>query len=522
MQKKKEKFLNKIVKKNYETELENMLEAKKYDENAKNLLLSILYKIEDSYKDYQKVKCDTLSKEEYIKELINVLDEKCDNIILKDINNRSSDKSNNYTVSIENKTIECYPIEKELLYSISKINKKENIVKNRLELINDSMTNLINIGSNMEFVEPLRDFNGWSWNIETKDYESIEINLVYQIMRLLIGNRFLVEWIKNREKIIDYLEFFENELESKYTEELAENIVQNIIKIAMLLDAKQSKKRKDKWLKLKEEIDEKYNKITNKKEYVQELTEEKIKLNKKIGQIDTILNDKIKLKEEYKTRNEKLDLNKKIFSIRVLQKIMNEERQELTNKIKECNKKLKPKNYFAVKNDLELKVKLLKGLENEKIENELENTICELEANFLKCFKMKIKKAKTKEELIILLYEFRYYSVIPYSNNKSNFEANKINSQLQETAKLLVQKSIANNVIVNIGTDKQIIELITKIIFSTRIIQLKDVYIQIEKTKEGYFVQVYDENVLDNSYNIKNIKLEFTDNHMNKKIKLLN
>ena len=56
MQKKKEKFLNKIVKKDYNNELEMILEKKTFDETAKNLLLSILYKIEASYKDYEKIK----------------------------------------------------------------------------------------------------------------------------------------------------------------------------------------------------------------------------------------------------------------------------------------------------------------------------------------------------------------------------------------------------------------------------------------------------------------------------------
>ena len=50
--KKKEKLLNKIVKKDYNNELEMILEKKSFDESAKNLLLSILYKIEASYKDY--------------------------------------------------------------------------------------------------------------------------------------------------------------------------------------------------------------------------------------------------------------------------------------------------------------------------------------------------------------------------------------------------------------------------------------------------------------------------------------
>ena len=70
MQKKTDKILEKIVKKNYNNELEEVLEKKLFDENTKSNLLSILYKIEAAYKDYEKVKQDVETKEEFIEQLI--------------------------------------------------------------------------------------------------------------------------------------------------------------------------------------------------------------------------------------------------------------------------------------------------------------------------------------------------------------------------------------------------------------------------------------------------------------------
>ncbi len=58
MPKKKENFLEKIVKKDYNNELEKVLEKKYFEENAKNILLNIIYKLEASYKDYETVKCN--------------------------------------------------------------------------------------------------------------------------------------------------------------------------------------------------------------------------------------------------------------------------------------------------------------------------------------------------------------------------------------------------------------------------------------------------------------------------------
>ena len=56
LQKKTDKFLEKLVKKNYNNELEEILEKKNFEENTKSILLNILYKIEAAYKDYEKVK----------------------------------------------------------------------------------------------------------------------------------------------------------------------------------------------------------------------------------------------------------------------------------------------------------------------------------------------------------------------------------------------------------------------------------------------------------------------------------
>ena len=49
-------MLEKFIKKDINEELEKILEEKDIEEQAKNLLQGILYKIEVSYKDYKRVK----------------------------------------------------------------------------------------------------------------------------------------------------------------------------------------------------------------------------------------------------------------------------------------------------------------------------------------------------------------------------------------------------------------------------------------------------------------------------------
>ena len=61
----KNKILSKfnIDIKDYNNELEKILESKLFSYDVKNLLLSMLYKIENAYKDYETVKVEVPSKE---------------------------------------------------------------------------------------------------------------------------------------------------------------------------------------------------------------------------------------------------------------------------------------------------------------------------------------------------------------------------------------------------------------------------------------------------------------------------
>ena len=71
----KNKFLTKlnIDIKDYNNELEKILENKLFSFDVKNLLLSMLYKIENAYKDYETVKVEVPSKREYIEDLLRII-----------------------------------------------------------------------------------------------------------------------------------------------------------------------------------------------------------------------------------------------------------------------------------------------------------------------------------------------------------------------------------------------------------------------------------------------------------------
>lgn len=396
MQKKNDNFLDKIVKKDYNNELEKVLEKKLFNEDVKSILLSILYKIEAAYKDYKQVKQNVETKEEFVRRIINTIQMNCNEIKLIKPNSEESKIIGNRTFLVEKnkKRIICYSIERKLLYCISKISKKDKIIKDDYFLINETLSNLINVGNNINTVEPLRDFNGYSWTIIPREIESVEHNIIYQNLIMLIGNKFLDNWIYNKEFIIDYMELFKNKMEEEYGEEKANEFIENLSKISILLDVKFDKNNAKRILEVKKENEEKIGKIGDNKKFVEEITKEKRKLTNEIRNIDETINNKSMLQEEYIKRNENLPLEEKIFSIRILSQLMTDEREEKIEQLEKLNELLNPQKFIEYKKELENKEKYLKILNTKQPQKEIDKLKLELQKVFLKCFETKIEKAR--------------------------------------------------------------------------------------------------------------------------------
>ena len=116
----KEKLFNKIVKKDYNNNLEKVLSKKEFSEEVKNSLLNIFYKIENGYNDYNTIKRETLKKQEYIEKLTNIIDKDCNKIEFIKKDSKKEEK-----IDKEKKEIICLPIENKILYSLAKIRQKE-------------------------------------------------------------------------------------------------------------------------------------------------------------------------------------------------------------------------------------------------------------------------------------------------------------------------------------------------------------------------------------------------------------
>lgn len=525
MQKKNDSFLEKIVKKDYNNELEAVLEKKYFNEDAKSTLLNILYKIETAYKDYKKVKQNTETKDEYIEKIIDIIQNECEEIKLVKPYSEESKIIGNKTFLVEKnkKRIICHNVERKLLYCISKISKQERIIKNNYFLIDKTLSNLINTGNNINMVEPLRDFNGYSWTTIPREIESVEHNLIYQNLIILVGNSFLNNWIYNKAFVMDYMEIFYEKMEEQYGKDVTKEIIENLEKISILLEVKFENKSKEEFLKIKNEIEDKLEELKDNKKFIENITKTKKRLANEIKNIDETINDKKMLQKEYNIRNEKLPLEKKIFSIRILSKLMIEERERKIEELENLNELLNPQKFVKYKKELKEKEKTLKILESIEVQKDIDKLKLNLQILFLRCLRNQIEKVRNKTRNYKKMYELRYYLMLPYNYEKMIYETEELSEELETTTKKILAKAHKLKVIERLSKNEDINYELLKNLFIVRSINLEEISVKVLKEKDKFFVQIFDENSLEEKYELKNsqnISKRNLEIRLNRKVKI--
>ena len=511
---KNDSLLEKFVKKDYNNELEKVLEKKTYEENVKSILLSILYKLETSYKDYKQVKQDVVTKEELIESIIYTVKNNCDDIKLVKPHSKESEIIGDKTFLVEKKKkrIICYNIERKLLYCLAKISKRNKIINDNYFVISKTLSDLINVGACINEVEPLRDFNGYSWTTVSREIESITHNLIYQNLLLLVGNSFFNKWVYNKEFIMDYMQMFKEKLESFYGEELKDELVDLLNEISIYLEIKFDKKTKEKLLKQKESVEQELEQMKDNKTFVKKITEEKRKITNEIKTIDETINNKHLLEDEYEKRNEELPIEEKIFSLRILSKMMTDERARKLEKLEKLNELLKPKKYVFYKKELEEKEKYLKliDIDGRKLDKKIDELKLKIQKVFIKCFDKKIDKCDSKQEMLKLIYEFRYYNMLPYDYEKNIFEEDKLQEEIELLTKKILEKAHKLRVIEKFSKQEDINYELLKVIFQNRNINIQDIEVKLirEKIKEEkiekYYIQIFDSNGIGEKKELKN------------------
>ncbi len=492
----KNKILSKfnINIKDYNNELEKILENKLFSYDVKNLLLSMLYKIENAYKDYETVKVEVPSKKEYIENLLRIIKEKCLKIFLVKKGTQEAEEleKNNilFRVDSKNGEIICFQNELVLLNAIFNIDISPNLQELPYEYIEKPLFTLLKSGEIDSNIEVIRDFNGWSWDIDKKEIKDIEYNYVYETMLLVNGRKSINS--KKQKKIFN--------LASK-------------IAIKKYMQESNDIEYKEKFEKIKKEKEERLELFNDKKTFINQITSEKKEYTKEIERIDKILNNNELLKKEYYARNEKLPNKEKIFSVSYLVGILDKERIGLIEKIDECNKIILPKEFVEQKSKLEDEVKFLEEI----VELDQTSVLIHLAEEFLNQLQAGIDKIneENKEKLISLIYKIRYYRYIPINDEKYIKDIEALKGKFEEVIKLIIKKAQELKIWDVFSEDAELTYQILKEIFDMKMIYLQNLNMQCKYENKELYVEYYDDTIIESSLKIKKDTVK-----IKKKIKL--
>lgn len=122
-----------------------------------------------------------------------------------------------------------------------------------------------------------------------------------------------------------------------------------------------------------------------------------------------------------------------------------------------------------------------------------------------------------------LIYEFRYYTMLPYDYEKSVGETLELSNEINEIGKKIIKQANNMKVLEKVSKQEEINYEMLKNIFKTKSINLEEINIKLIKEKEKFYVQVFDENSLEEKSElqyVEKINKKDLNIRLNKKVKI--
>ena len=474
--------------KDYNLELEEILDSKYFSGNIKNLLLNMIYKLEISYNDYSMVKRCVRTKEDFLNEIVETIRLYCDNVkIVEPDSDQSKILKKNKIRALTNereRSILTYPTEIDLLYALSEISPKYFYIDDIFSLKGLIQNSLVN-GYNINNVEILKDFNGWSWDSNYDENFNYVDNIIYINLLMILGEKFLYEWRTYGSTRKDFLGESRKYIRS-FTGN--ENFYQYYLRTIYCFADEKEKEKVDIDIKEKTKL---LKRMNNKIQFINTAREKKAKLLKKVEKIDTALTDDKILFKEYEKNNLKLPDKKKIKSLAKYKQIVLKERENLTKEINEITEILKPSNFVAKRSALEDSLVFLevkeKGLD----------CLIRLQKEFLFFMEKKLAKMQTIDEIVDIVYIMRYYSRLYLAKDVMVVDieelSDKIDAILKKAITLLCKLGAIKIISMDINLNFEII----KYAIDTKIMNLEEIKLAFVRDKEGIIIKIYDKDVFE-------------------------
>ena len=538
-----------IIKNDYIYEIEKTLEKKGITNEIKSLVMDTLFKIEETYPNYKRIKVDVLEKRDYIREIVVAL-KKVDNIYIMNMQEKDILKCVTDTKIEKNARgyydIQIYHNNLSLLYALQTIINEEYGINE--QPCSSAFDKILKIGGIYSNIEILRDFSGWNWNRNKIKNFNIYYDIIYKNLLLILGIDKMIELKKTRQCI----HFMKKYLLKKYKNDNVEKLMEILKEIVFVISSEEEKKLE---IEANKKIIDMYMAMKDIKKFMQKVNEEKKKNNKLIAEYDKILNSHNVLEREYneylkaieKSKNEdssngslnidsiidildieeddigKIDKeeikNIELFSIQIFEK-----RKKVYNKNLELSKIGNPENYVEHKRILEEKIKYILDYEKvkgdaKKEEELLENLMIEYQKIVYDMLEDRIEVIYTNEEVIDEIYRQRYIRYQNVLKDKYIYQISDLYQKMDKILHLIVAKAMKFDVLERVSEEENTNYAAVSPALKTEVLSLEEVKVAIY-TGKTTLLCIYDGNVLIKEIELFDVDPKLISIPTKKKIKL--
>ena len=538
-----------IIKNDYIYEIEKTLEKKGITNEIKSLVMDTLFKIEETYPNYKRIKVDVLEKRDYIREIVVAL-KKVDNIYIMNMQEKDILKCVTDTKIDKNARgyydIQIYHNNLSLLYALQTIINEEYGINE--QPCSNAFDKILKIGGIYSNIEILRDFSGWNWNRNKIKNLNIYYDIIYKNLLLILGIDKMIELKKTRQCI----HFMKKYLLKKYKNDNVEKLMEILKEIVFVMSSEEEKRLE---IEANKKIIDMYMAMKDIKKFMQKVNEEKKKNNKLIAEYDKILNSHNVLEREYneylkaieKSKNEdssngslnidsiidildieednigKIDKeeikNIELFSIQIFEK-----RKKLYNKNLELSKIGNPENYVEHKRILEEKIKYILDYEKvkgdaKKEEELLENLMIEYQKIVYDMLEDRIEAIYTNEEVIDEIYRQRYIRYQNVLKDKYIYQISDLYQKMDKILHLIVAKAMKFDVLERVSEEENTNYAAVSPALKTEVLSLEEVKVAIY-TGKTTLLCIYDGNVLIKEIELFDVDPKLISIPTKKKIKL--
>ena len=538
-----------IIKNDYIYEIEKILEKKGITNEIKSLVMDTLFKIEETYPNYKRIKVDVLEKRDYIREIVVAL-KKVDNIYIMNMQEKDILKCVTDTKIEKNARgyydIQIYHNNLSLLYALQTIINEEYGINE--QPCSSAFDKILKIGGIYSNIEILRDFSGWNWNRNKIKNFNIYYDIIYKNLLLILGIDKMIELKKTRQCI----HFMKKYLLKKYKNDNVEKLMEILKEIVFVMSSEEEKRLE---IEANKKIIDMYMAMKDIKKFMQKVNEEKKKNNKLIAEYDKILNSHNVLEREYneylkaieKSKNEdnsngslnidsiidildieednigKIDKeeikNIELFSIQIFEK-----RKKVYNKNLELSKIGNPENYVEHKRILEEKIKYILDYEKvkgdaKKEEELLENLMIEYQKIVYDMLEDRIEAIYTNEEVIDEIYRQRYIRYQNVLKDKYIYQISDLYQKMDKILHLIVAKAMKFDVLERVSEEENTNYAAVSPALKTEVLSLEEVKVAIY-TGKITLLCIYDGNVLIKEIELFDVDPKLISIPTKKKIKL--